>query len=90
MNNKKESIRTKAHKILSVAFPILMVLSTIMVFDATGFIPSAIFCILSIILIWRLPYDEFKLFAFIVFMGGLVVYTPIIIYFIIRIASIFE
>ncbi|WP_298829931.1 hypothetical protein [uncultured Planococcus sp.] len=51
MNTKEEVVPPKAHKVLSIAFPILMFVSSHIVFEATGFIPSAIFCILSIILI---------------------------------------
>ncbi|MDN7246287.1 hypothetical protein [Planococcus shenhongbingii] len=90
MNTKEEVGPTKAHKVLSIAFPILMFLSSHIVFETTGFIPSAIFCILSIILIWRLPYDDFKLFASVIFVGSLIFYTPVIIYFIIRISWLFE
>lgn len=90
MNTKEEVVPTKAHKVFSIAFPILMFLSSYIKFETTGFIPSAIFCILSIILIWRLPYDDFKLFASVIFGGALVFYIPVIVYFIIRISWLFE
>lgn len=90
METEEETAVSKALKILSVAFPILMFLSSHIVFETNGFIPSAIFCILSIILIWRLPYDDFKLFASVIFGGALVFYIPVIVYFIIRISWLFE
>lgn len=43
MNTQKEFVPTKVHKIFSIALPILMVLSTVVVFETTGFLPSAFF-----------------------------------------------
>lgn len=90
MNTVEGVVPAKAHKVLSIAFPILMYLSSHIVFESTGFIPSATFCILLIILIWRLPDDDFKIFTSVIFIGALVFYIPVIYYFVVRTGLFFE